>query len=244
MNKPKISIVIPVYNEAKYISGCIKTLLNQSFKDFELIFVDDGSTDGTTSIIENFIKKDKRIKFLKQERGGPGRGRNLGAKQAKGDILVFVDGDMEFDKNYLKELIKPIIEKKEKGTFHLWENVANKDKLWAKCWGIKRTTPKRKKRAKIFRAIDKKLFLSHGGFDPKKGTFDDSSFFEKTGLKSLGVETAICYHNNPTTLKEMDRWIDYNKLQITFQISEEILLAELFNTYSGLNHTNNKYAQQ
>ncbi|MEM4336798.1 MAG: glycosyltransferase family 2 protein [Candidatus Woesearchaeota archaeon] len=233
----KISIIIPAYNEEKYISRCISTLLSQSYKNFELIIVDDGSTDRTISIVRKFMKEDKRIKLLSQSHGGPGRARNLGAKHAKGEILVFVDADMEFDKDYIKNLTKPIIEGKYVGTWHNKEYVANKDNVWASLWGLKRGVYKEGTKSQIYRAIRKKDFMKVGGFDPSKGYFDDSTIYDKLKIPSIAVN-ATCYHNNPTDLKEVFRqisWIGgsfatnsyYIKLYIKRHIKKVILLISI-----------------
>jgi len=194
----KASVVIPVYNEERYLAKCIESLLKQTFKDFEIIFVDDGSIDDSRDIIKKYAKGNPRIRLLKQNHNGPGKARNLGAKYAKGDILVFVDADMSFDKNYIKNLIKPIIDKKVIGTSHKYEYVANKDNIWARSWSINRIPKNNIKWTGIFRAVRKDKFLESGEFDAKKGYFDDD--LSKIG-KALMVD-AVCYHNNPETLKE------------------------------------------
>src|SRR3989344_7011206 len=103
-NIPLVSVVIPAYNEEECIDGCVKTLVNQSYKPLEIIFVDDGSKDKTLEILE----KNKDIKVLKQDHKGPGAARNLGVSKGKGEIAVFVDADMEFKEDYIERLIKPI----------------------------------------------------------------------------------------------------------------------------------------
>ena len=103
--KPIVSIIIPAYNEEKDIGKCINSLLKQSCKRSEIIIVDDGSTDKTREIVKSF----KGIRLIEGLHKGPGFSRNLGSRQAKGEILVFVDADMIFDKDYIKNLINPIL---------------------------------------------------------------------------------------------------------------------------------------
>src|SRR5688500_5523951 len=100
----KVSVIIPVYNEEKYVSDCLDSLLEQT-QTLEIIVIDDGSTDKTPEILDRYIKK---IKILKQNHLGPAVARNLGAKQSSGDILVFADADMEFENDFVKQLIRPI----------------------------------------------------------------------------------------------------------------------------------------
>ena len=157
-----VSAVIPAYNEETHIKECIETLLEQSYKPFEIIFVDDGSIDNTVNIIKNYD-----VILFQQAHKGPGEARNLGVSKCRGEIVVFVDADMRFDKDYIKNLVKPILEKKSIGTNHIEELVSNKDNIWARCWGRRLTTFNGE--FAIFRAIRKDKFLEAGGFDSSKG---------------------------------------------------------------------------
>ena len=108
---PKISIIIPVYNSEKVIEECLNSLLVQTFKDFEIICVNDGSTDNTLNILKNIKKKDKRINIINQNNTGAGISRNEGMKKAKGEYLIFLDSDDIFEKTMLENLYNKIIEK-------------------------------------------------------------------------------------------------------------------------------------
>jgi len=209
-----VSIILPVYNEEKYIGGFLSSLLKQSYLDFEIIVVDDGSTDKTSDIIKKFQKKDKRIKLIKGEHKGPGFSRNLGAKKAKGNILVFVDADMTFDKDYLKNLIAPILKDKTGnivGTTHDYETANNLNNIWSKCWGVVRVKEEEGYGSSvIFRAIRKTEFIRMGGFDPSYGYADDQTFWFKYKVKPYVAPNTTCYHRNPETLREIyqqSRWI-------------------------------------
>ncbi len=205
MNKPLISIIIPSYNEEDYIKKCINSLLNQSYEVIEIIVIDDGSTDKTFELLRNYKNK---IKLLKQDHKGPGIARNIGAKKAKGRILVFVDSDMEFDKDYIMDLTKPIIKGDAFGTIHTVEKVANKENPWAICWGDRFTVDKNNE-GFIYRAILKDKFFEYGPFDPNFGYADDQTIYFNSGKKAKGVK-ATCYHNNPSSLKEVyyqSKWI-------------------------------------
>ena len=82
----KLSVIVPVYNTSKYLNKCIDSILNQTFKDIELILVDDGSTDNSYSILEDYKNKyPKKIVLLQKENGGQGSARNISLKSAKGD---------------------------------------------------------------------------------------------------------------------------------------------------------------
>lgn len=90
---PKYSFIIPVYNTEKYIKRCVESIQNQNFYDFEIILIDDGSTDNSLRICNKLAQNDCRITTVHQENSGPGIARNLGIQYATGDYLIFVDSD-------------------------------------------------------------------------------------------------------------------------------------------------------
>lgn len=88
-----ISIIVPVYNIENYINKCIDSIINQTYKDIEIILVDDGSTDRSGNVCDDYEKKDKRIKVIHKTNGGLSDARNAGIDVAQGDFLGFIDGD-------------------------------------------------------------------------------------------------------------------------------------------------------
>lgn len=90
---PEISVIVPVYNTEKYLDRCIRSIINQTFSDFELILVDDGSKDNSGFICDEWEKKDSRIKVIHQKNAGAGAARNAGLRVAKGEYIGFVDSD-------------------------------------------------------------------------------------------------------------------------------------------------------
>lgn len=101
-----VSVVIPVYKVERYLPNCIESILRQTFKDFELILVDDGSPDNCGEICEEYAQKDSRIKVVHQPNGGLSAARNTGIDIAKGDYLTFVDSDDFVFPHYLEILVK------------------------------------------------------------------------------------------------------------------------------------------
>ena len=91
--KPKVSIIVPVYNVEQYLPRCINSILNQSFSSFELILINDGSTDKSGDICNEYEKKDSRINVIHQENKGVSHARNRGLDLATGDYIGFVDPD-------------------------------------------------------------------------------------------------------------------------------------------------------
>ncbi len=102
----KISVIVPVYNVEQYLSRCIDSILVQSFTDFELLLIDDGSTDKSGIICNEYAKTDKRIKVFYKKNGGVSSARNFGIDQAICDYIVFVDSDDYLHVDYLSNLIR------------------------------------------------------------------------------------------------------------------------------------------
>ena len=98
----KVSIIIPIWNAEKYIDSLLKSLLNQSFQDFEIICVNDGSTDCSAQILEEYKKKDDRIHVYTITNSGPANARNYGIQKAKGEYIQFIDADDHIELNMLE----------------------------------------------------------------------------------------------------------------------------------------------
>lgn len=94
-----ISVIIPVYNVEKYLDQCVNSVLDQEFKDIEVILVDDGSTDNSPLICDTFMKKDDRVKVIHKKNGGLSDARNYGIRIATGDFLMFLDSDDYWENN-------------------------------------------------------------------------------------------------------------------------------------------------
>lgn len=90
---PRISVVVPVYNVEKYLNRCIDSVINQTYKDFELVLIDDGSVDNSGAICDQYSQKDNRIRVVHKENGGASLARNCGIDNAKGEFVMFVDSD-------------------------------------------------------------------------------------------------------------------------------------------------------
>lgn len=99
---PKISVIVPIYKAEKYLHRCIDSVLAQTFTDFELILIDDGSPDGSGAICDEYAKKDKRVKVIHKENGGVTAARADGVKNSLGEFITFVDADDTIPINTLK----------------------------------------------------------------------------------------------------------------------------------------------
>lgn len=103
-----ISIIVPVYGVEAYIVECIESLINQSYKNIEILLIDDQSPDKCPEICEKYAEIDKRIKVIHKENGGAGSARNVGLRNYRGEYVCFVDGDDYVDENYIQVLYDAI----------------------------------------------------------------------------------------------------------------------------------------
>ena len=103
----KVSIIVPIYNTEKYLKACLDSIINQTYQNLEIILIDDGSTDNSGKIIDDYAKKDKRIKAIHQKNAGQSAARNRGLKEASGEYISFIDSDDKVDRNFIKYLIAP-----------------------------------------------------------------------------------------------------------------------------------------
>lgn len=130
--KPRISVLMPAYNVEKYIAASLDSLLQQTYQDFEIVVVNDGSTDQTGSILESYRKRDPRVRVIHQENQGISVTRNRTLELAEGDYITFIDSDDTVKPEYLEKLYETALEKdadmvfcpyygflEEKGTFQM-----------------------------------------------------------------------------------------------------------------------------
>lgn len=200
----EVSVIIAAYNEADCIGTCLESLLDQTHPSYEVVVVDDGSTDDTPKIAERF-----GVRVLRGTHRGPGVARNIAVPRTSGDILVFVDADMSFDREFLEKLTEPIKRNGVVGTFTKEEYVANWDNPWARCWTINCGLPDKRRHPadypdadNVFRAIRRSDFLQVGGYDDM-GYSEDHSLSRKLGCKAVHAPGAVCFHSNPGSLKDV-----------------------------------------
>lgn len=105
MHSPKISVIVPVYNVEKYLRRCVDSILAQTFSDFELLLVDDGSPDNSGAICDHYVKHDSRIRVIHKSNAGVSSARNIGLDLARGEWIIFVDSDDMIEKAYLQSAI-------------------------------------------------------------------------------------------------------------------------------------------
>ena len=106
MGTPKLSVIVPIFKVEQYLSKCLDSILSQSFADFELLLIDDGSPDQSGRICDEYALKDKRIKVFHKENGGAPSARNVAIDKATGDYLYFMDSDDWTEKTMLEDMVK------------------------------------------------------------------------------------------------------------------------------------------
>lgn len=214
---PLLSVIIPVFNEEKYLHYCLSSITNQTYKNIEIIVVDDGSKDQSRKIAKQY-----NASVYAQSHQGPASARNLGAKKSHGSILIFADADMRFPPTYMEKLIDPILKRRAIGTFVKEELVANADNIWSRCWSVNAGLPSSRRLPRDypetengFRAIRKNYFKKVNGFTVGDGYNDDETLSLKLGIRAVNAKGAVSYHYNPSSLSEVfnsSRWIGRSSL--------------------------------
>lgn len=110
MDEKLVSVIIPAYNIEDYIGRCLDSVLSQTYKNLEIIVIDDGSSDRTGEILDDYEKKNHRMKVIHKENGGVSSARNIGIDRANGDYIGFVDGDDRVNPKLFETLVKLINE--------------------------------------------------------------------------------------------------------------------------------------
>jgi len=206
--KPKVSAIVAVYNEERHLSECLESLLAQSYEPLEVIVADDGSNDLSVHIARRY----PGVRVLLGSHVGKAKTLNSAAMVASGEIVLFLDGDLYFDREYVAALVRPLISGVGIGSCHATEHVANPDNPWSRCCQRKAglpinvrlllTQPEIARGSIIFRALWRDLFVSVGGFNDT-GHTDDQTLHPKVGRRAMFIPEAVCYHYNVETLGEV-----------------------------------------
>ena len=109
MSSPRISVIVPIYKVEKYIDACLRSIQNQTFRDFEVILVNDGTPDKSIEIAKKYIETDSRFILFNKENGGLSNARNYGIERAKGEYFAFIDSDDRIAPRYLENLYRAIV---------------------------------------------------------------------------------------------------------------------------------------
>ena len=213
-----VSVITAARNAESTIEKCINSVNIQKFgHPYEHLIVEDGSTDNTEEIIKKYERKIETLHFIKGPGTGPGAARNVGVRKAKGKIIVFIDADCEADKEWLKNLVDPIMNKKVSGTCGSvktpdeisiigkvigldWEYRQEKNIIENKKWFHMMNT-----------AYDRNCFDEVGFIDEDLITGEDIEFFQRVVKNNLVafVKNAIVYHYHRQSLMSYFRQFYY-----------------------------------
>lgn len=201
MKNPKVSVIIPVYNGEKTLKQCLISVLKQTYKNYEVIVVDDNSTDKTKEIIKDFQKRNKRIRYLFESKRARGAARLKGGKNARGSIALMTDSDCIVPKNWVKEIIEPIITKGQ-----------------AAVQGIKKPTKVNYWTKKIQEEEEKLINMRIK--DKKIGLLDTANFaLKKEIFKEIGYTNPNLVYGEDTDLeirlRKKGYLIDFKKIYVS-----------------------------
>ena len=246
MNDIKVSIIIPVFNTEKYLKQCFDSVINQTFKDVEIIVVNDGSTDNSVNIIKEYQQKDPRIVFVDfQEHKGVSDAKNEGIEIAKGKYITFIDSDDWVSKDYIKVLHDNI-------TKYNYDIVATNMFFFTKNKCIKNQMPyfcykddfsKDTNKAKLLNLnfiwnmvakIYKKDFIIKNNIACVGKIMDDNYFVYNAVVCADNIKFVDETHYFYRTFREGSLTLNKNRLYY---------LPELFNRIKGLLISKNKYQQ-
>ncbi len=230
-NKPEISIIMPVYNVEKYVAASLDSVLNQTFKDFELICINDGSTDNGWEIVKKYAAKDKRIKLIENEKNiGLSSTRNVGLDNAHGEYIEFMDSDdfihpqtleialyfaKQHDADIISWRIKHLFNKNEKINYERYENFNNIPFEITlnpvTIWGLDTMNSSCNK-------IYRRSIIGNTRFIPNVKYEDNPFVLElfyknpKLGFIGLSLYNYVCYRNTSLTRSNWDEktFSDYN----------------------------------
>ncbi len=206
MEQPEVSIVITAYNEEKDIPNLLNSLMKINYpkNKLEIIVVDDGSTDNTRKI----LMKYKNIKTIKGPHKGMGNARNLGWRNSKGNIIIFIDADMVLHKNYVKEIVKKFQEDEDIDSVEGNEKLYNKSKFIAEMLHLRHELGWSQAKKRIPRAIKKYVLEKLNGVDHNYGYYVDWELFYrmcKSGYRIEYAPKAILWH------KQIEDWEELAK---------------------------------
>lgn len=235
--KPKVSIIVPIYNTAKYLPKCLDSIVNQTYHNLEIILVNDGSTDNSSQIIQQYAKKDSRIQIINQKNAGQSAARNSGIQKATGKYISFIDSDDEIAHVFIDHLMKPFLSNSYTslsvcGLRYRWLKTNTKQDVFLKPLRPKRAHESRAAYILFLLAVDgrmyssfnkiyKKEYLKNARFNQGLNFAEDTKFVLDY-LKNTPDNTTIsfileplCYYNygtNTSTLqKTAIKWSNWQK---------------------------------
>lgn len=224
--KPLVSIVMPVYNVEKYLRETIDSIVNQTYKNYELICVDDGSTDASIDILQEYAERDKRISIIRQKNQYAGVARNNGMASANGKYIMFLDSDDVFERDMLTYLVR----KAEKnstdiiffGFYHFSDDIHHRSLMGIPYFDNKVCSPNKHQ---------EDLFRIAQGVPWNK--FYNRDFVVSTGLKFQALQSNNDVFFSKMIVPEANRILFSNKRFVNYRISNSESLQGSYKLTSG-----------
>ncbi|WP_342985837.1 glycosyltransferase family 2 protein [Clostridium saudiense] len=196
--KDVVSVIIPIYKVEEYIYDCIESVIKQSYRNLEIILVNDGSPDKCGEICNDYSKKDNRIKVIHKENGGLSSARNVGLYNSSGKYIVFIDSDDFVKEDYIELLLKSLIESNsdismcsfeyvEKFNVKVNENILNENKIYSNFDIIKKTLEGKVQFYAWNKMYKRELFINNLISYPEGRLYEDMPTFMKLLLNSKKV---------------------------------------------------------
>lgn len=252
---PAISIITPLYNKKDYISSMMDCVLKQSFSDFEIIIIDDGSTDGSGQIADYYAMKDTRVRVVHIANGGVSRARNTGLDLAKGKYITFIDADDTVSANYVEKLYRCLIDNEVdiviSGITKVWEESSQYKSIIPPYQGKKNLSEvlcefaEVQKLTGIYGFCVSKMFphsiLGSTRFDERLHLAEDFDFY----LNIYRKVTSIFFSNDASYfyLQEAENsplLVEDSKIDYFSQVIIQLHFADYLNElgyYNGINRT-------
>jgi len=218
----RVSVIIAAKNEAERIGSCLDSVLSQTYKDYGVIVVDDGSTDDTPRIVKSYEEKSHgKVRIVSSPSRGPGYARNIGVESSSGDILAFIDGDDEIDSEYLEKVMRNFEDPMVAGVFV--RMVFRSPMTWGRVQDAWKEFRSRKEITRFPTVIRRSIFMEVKGYDGRLVIGEDYDFFmkvkryvEENGLKLCTEDRAIIYcvsEGSPSKIFKHGIWFGENLVQ-------------------------------
>lgn len=254
---PLVSIIVPCYNLAQYLDEALLSIYNQTYTDWECSIVDDGSSDNTKEVAQNWVAKDSRFVYLHKENGGVSSARNFGIEKAKSEFILTLDADDKYEASFLEKAMKVLLANDEIGIVSSWGQYFVEDQLHQ----VFNSTAKSVSEFLFYNGVNmgsslfrKKCWEQVGGYDenPKNG-YEDWEFYLRVcalGWKVHIIEEVLFFYRQHlvSRRKEMNQKENENKKYIFmknkaiyFEHYESFVDRYLLSCYKE-KEENNKYA--
>lgn len=225
-NNPLVSIVMPVYNAQEYLSEALDSLYHQSYRNLEIICVDDGSTDQSLDILKEYAKYDKRFRYIQQQNQFAGVARNNGLKHVTGKYVMFLDSDDVFERNMIRDLVK-IAELKNTdiiffGFFHFKKDIKHRSLM-----GIPYTS------RTVTSAQEHRQDLFQIGQGVPWNRFYNVDFVRKTGLQFQKLQSNNDVFFSKAIMLYADRMLFLRKRYVNYRINNSNSLQGSYKVLSG-----------